>query len=136
MAISNSEYQAIHYWLRHRFRKTGFCEECKKACRTHWANISGEYHRERDDFREICSSCHKLFDGAEARGNSLAAINKAKTHCIHGHAFDVKNTRLWHGHRFCIKCQRAAHLRHRARPEVKAKRAEQARADREASHWP
>ena len=29
----------------------------------HWANISGKYKRSLDDWKALCASCHKLFDG-------------------------------------------------------------------------
>src|SRR3990167_9846133 len=64
----NAGYQSIHIWLRRWFPKTGVCEECGRDVGTHgpggthYANTSGEYHRDRADYRELCSSCHKLFD--------------------------------------------------------------------------
>jgi len=71
-------YAAVHAWVHRNFEKTGACEECgatpdpiqmvwkgvKPTVRqaTEWANISGEYHRSRDDFRELCKPCHARFD--------------------------------------------------------------------------
>jgi hypothetical protein len=41
------------------------------------------------------------------RGLSFAAMNKAKTHCIHGHEFNEQNTRHRHnGTRECLQCRR------------------------------
>lgn len=41
------------------------------------------------------------------RGNTFQAKNAAKTHCAHGHPFDLLNTR-WspRGQRRCIECDR------------------------------
>jgi hypothetical protein len=59
-------YGAIHSWLATYFTKTGTCEECGRSRpeirRTEWANISGAYLRDRADYRELCTSCHKRFD--------------------------------------------------------------------------
>jgi hypothetical protein len=40
------------------------------------------------------------------RGNTWAAKNAAKTHCVNGHAFDEANTDIWHGQRKCKQCNR------------------------------
>ena len=48
------------------------------------------------------------------RGNSSAAVNAAKTHCIHGHPFDEANTYLYRGERICRTCQKAAMRRYEA----------------------
>ena len=41
------------------------------------------------------------------RGEGFAAINARKTHCIHGHPFDEKNTYITSaGHRLCRTCNR------------------------------
>lgn len=40
------------------------------------------------------------------RGNSPTAINKRKTHCIRGHAFDAENTYWTPRGRHCRKCKR------------------------------
>ena len=37
-------------------------------------------------------------------GGSL--VNRAKTHCPHGHEYTKKNTRIWRGSRFCIECNK------------------------------
>jgi hypothetical protein len=57
---SNPGYSAIHVWMLTHYEKAGECVECGKRGKTDWANISGEYHRDRADFRELCRSCHRL----------------------------------------------------------------------------
>jgi hypothetical protein len=42
------------------------------------------------------------------RGEGVAAINAAKTHCHRGHPFDAENTHLYRGHRVCRICRREA----------------------------
>jgi hypothetical protein len=47
------------------------------------------------------------------RGNTVNAVNAAKTHCKHGHAFTVENTyiRPDNGNRMCKMCNRLASRR-------------------------
>lgn len=40
------------------------------------------------------------------RGNTIFALNVAKTHCPHGHPYDLLNTYLYRGDRYCRKCLR------------------------------
>jgi len=40
------------------------------------------------------------------RGEGVAAINAAKTHCPQGHPYDEKNTLVWMGERLCKACRR------------------------------
>ena len=59
-------YRALHRWLEKKLGKPHFCEECgnKKLSHRqyHWANISGKYKRNIDDWRRLCVKCHKKFD--------------------------------------------------------------------------
>ena len=34
---------------------------------THWANVSGEYRRDRADYVELCIACHWEQDGEKRR---------------------------------------------------------------------
>ena len=59
-------YSALHKWIG---RKKGYpskCEYCKftsdNGRQFHWANLSGEYLRDVDDFARLCVTCHKLMD--------------------------------------------------------------------------
>lgn len=48
------------------------------------------------------------------RGNTIAAMHKAKRSCIYGHPFDSVNTHLTRlGHRRCRTCDRLAHQQRR-----------------------
>ena len=40
-------------------------------------------------------------------GETIAAMKKAQTHCIHGHPFDEENTYNYKGRRYCKECLRA-----------------------------
>jgi len=57
-------YSALHKWLYKRKKKNNVCEMCgtKVAKKYEFANISGEYKREVDDFMEVCTRCHRQYD--------------------------------------------------------------------------
>ena len=77
----NPSYRAVHAWMRKEFGIAIKCEnkECiypRKDGRGYlmlkpkvyqWANISRQYKRERSDFMQLCSSCHKNYDVAYAK---------------------------------------------------------------------
>lgn len=62
----NVGYNALHSWIKNNYGKAKECEnkECeyKNPKRYDWANISGKYKRTRDDFVQLCVSCHKKYD--------------------------------------------------------------------------
>jgi hypothetical protein len=53
-----------HDWIRFNFTKTGVCEHCKETKRTDWSNKDHKYSRERDEWQELCRSCHQKYDYA------------------------------------------------------------------------
>lgn len=55
-------YQAIHIWIRKHLKRKGECARCNRHGYTEFANISGEYLRDVDDYIELCRTCHKEFD--------------------------------------------------------------------------
>lgn len=59
-------YRGLHYWLRRVKGKPLVCEECGADKTTpksiQWANISGFYFRNPNDYMALCSKCHKEFD--------------------------------------------------------------------------
>lgn len=46
-----------------------------------------------------------LYEGRLAAG--ITKINKVKTHCPQGHAYDEANTKIFQGRRYCRACHRA-----------------------------
>lgn len=69
-------YNAIHMWIRRHFVRTTYCEKCHATVvkRFEWANLSGEYRRDRDDWMNVCSVCHKAIDAhiyQRSRSNKL-----------------------------------------------------------------
>lgn len=74
-------YAALHRWLIRHKPRTGICEHCgdqRKPGRdgrpgTDFANISGEYRRDIDDYVELCKPCHRVFDGQGERRESVGS---------------------------------------------------------------
>lgn len=62
-------YHAVHIWLTKHYDKGNHCEECltTEYSRLEWANISGEYLREREDYRVLCPRCHRLMDNKKRK---------------------------------------------------------------------
>jgi len=56
-------YHALHDYLGKHFPKAGVCDECDMTAKTQYAVIHGrKYSRKRDDYRELCASCHAAYD--------------------------------------------------------------------------
>ena len=68
----NAKYIAKHNWIANNFGKPDTCEKCKKSGfsghRIHWANKSGKYFRNFDDWIRLCVSCHRKYDGMDEWG--------------------------------------------------------------------
>lgn len=58
------QYGGLHDWIRTNYGKPLHCEYCnsKEKRMYHWANISNEYKRDRNDWVRLCVSHHKMFD--------------------------------------------------------------------------
>jgi hypothetical protein len=56
-------YTALHKWINRNFKMIKECSECKSNNNLDWANISGEYKRDREDWKVLCRSCHMKEDG-------------------------------------------------------------------------
>ena len=72
-------YWGIHKWINRNFIKPTVCSSCgvkdiyKK--KSHWANISGEYRRDIEDWKLLCAKCHNRYDrvgGKTIRSKFLA----------------------------------------------------------------
>ncbi len=87
-------YHAVHLWLTAHYKKPSGCEQCGtlKFSRLEWANISGEYKREREDYKAMCPRCHRLFN--------------IKNKCRKGHEYTPETTLInIRGHRYCKICK-------------------------------
>ena len=92
--ISRKQYDHVHGWLRWNFVKPTECEKCGCSDRPiDWANISGEYKKDRTDFMALCRSCHGLMD--------------KKNLCRKGHELTPDNVYIVSGNRMCRQCHLA-----------------------------
>ena len=51
---TQSTYDALHKWMNQEFPRTGRCEHCGKAGRTHYASIEHRYTHDRADWNQFC----------------------------------------------------------------------------------
>lgn len=59
-----ASYAAHHIWMKNNYGKPQECNHCgtTEDRMYHWANISGKYLRQRDDWKRLCVPCHKVYD--------------------------------------------------------------------------
>lgn len=65
--MASNTYSAIHKWIVRLFGPAKsyscmFCAGTRGSKKIEWANISGEYRRESQDWTTLCSCCHNHFD--------------------------------------------------------------------------
>ncbi len=74
----DASQSAFHAWLRHNYPYTGVCEECGEERRTEWAFLRWPepYTRDRDDYREMCRSCHTNFDYSTGQREKAALAGR------------------------------------------------------------
>lgn len=62
----NASYAAKHMWVYKRLGKPNTCEHCGRSNLSgrmiHWANKSGKYIRDLNDWLRLCVSCHHKYD--------------------------------------------------------------------------
>lgn len=56
------KYGGIHAWLNRHKKKLERCEFCNRRNKLDYANISGEYLRDAEDYLCLCRSCHMTYD--------------------------------------------------------------------------
>lgn len=84
-------YSALHRWVRKNYTEPDGCEHCGTTeAALEWANVSGDYRRDRDDWLALCRSCHRALD--------------RPTHCKHGHEWTPENTITNVRQRLCRTC--------------------------------
>lgn len=72
-------YDGIHTWLTREFGKGTNCEHCGEKRKLHWAKITDkEYERKRENFIELCSSCHKKYDFTNESRIRMSESHKGK----------------------------------------------------------
>jgi len=66
---NNVSYMGLHMWINFNYGNPRFCINCfsTKEKKYEWANISGKYRRDIEDFVRLCTKCHIAFDGSAGR---------------------------------------------------------------------
>lgn len=82
---TKNEYRSLHKRINRKFGKSEICEHCGKARlkgkQIHWANISGNYLEDRNDWVRLCVKCHYIQGGRRS-------ILKNRSHL----EFDLSNS--------------------------------------------
>lgn len=77
----DAAYRSIHSWVMRHRGQPSLCKKCgtTEAKRFDWANISGTYKRDLDDYVRLCRSCHRKYDKSwikawETRRNNVTPV--------------------------------------------------------------
>ena len=108
----NAAYSSKHGYIIKYFGKANKCEfdPKHKASYFHWANISGQYKRNINDWIMLCPKCHKKFD--------------QKSLCKYNHEFNEENTTIikrnnGHINRICKKCRHRRYKKYYSNKKLK-----------------
>lgn len=57
-------YRRIHGWLHRNFGAADHCsfDSSHKSTQFQYANISGSYHKDINDYAQLCAKCHTHYD--------------------------------------------------------------------------
>lgn len=62
---SDVGYGGVHQWVNKEFGKATFCCLCGRndpKRKYEWANLTGKFLRDRENWKNLCVPCHKKFD--------------------------------------------------------------------------
>ena len=70
----NVGYGALHHWVKKNLGEPLICWYCNTstAKKYHWANRSGEYKRDLNDWFRLCVSCHHFYDRDPIKRQDIA----------------------------------------------------------------
>ena len=77
--VSQSEYWAVHHWIKSNYKKPERCFVCLKIKSLDWACIK-KYEKNIESFKALCHKCHMIMDLG------------SRTHCKVGHELTKENT--------------------------------------------
>ena len=57
-------YHGVHKWIQKELGKASKCELCdgSRSKNYQWSNKDHKYKRDVNDYWQLCSSCHKIYD--------------------------------------------------------------------------
>jgi hypothetical protein len=71
-AVPDDDYHMLHRFLRKTYRKNGVCDKCGFFKETEFSLLHGRlYTKNREDYRELCISCHRKYDRPRLKYVSL-----------------------------------------------------------------
>ena len=79
-------YTGLHHWIKKELGSPMKCQDCgtTKAKYYEWANISGKYKRDTNDFKRLCKKCHSSFDiKSRPRGVDVAKSKLTEKQVLH-----------------------------------------------------
>lgn len=65
VVVGDRYYMTVHAWIRRNYGKPGRCEALSctgKSVKYEWANLDKKYSRNIATWKQLCASCHRLFD--------------------------------------------------------------------------
>lgn len=83
-------YEGKHVYIHYKYGKASKCENPKCVYprmrlsnrkimeapkRYEWANISGKYRRDMNDWMQLCPSCHRFFDNGSLKIKRITSKN-------------------------------------------------------------
>ncbi len=105
---NNATYAAIHMWVKKHWGMPDHCDfcHCEQASRFEWCNKDKQYRRVREDWIQLCPSCHGRFDHALLREKLYG------DKCKNGHLMSENLAVNNRGHRYCRACSRESQRRY------------------------
>lgn len=94
-------YSVLHRWVQKHLGVATICSTCFRTSnktRLEWANLSGKYKRELDDWLPMCRSCHMKFDDVSKKVWNTRRKKYGKS----GH----KKTANWKGWKHSIESRK------------------------------
>ena len=70
-------YRSLHHWIQRKLGKAVKCGHCGIigiGRQVHWANKSGSYQRNPEDFISLCIKCHGKYDKERRKLLRLASM--------------------------------------------------------------
>lgn len=107
-----ASYAAIHMWIKKHWGQPDHCDicHCENASRYEWCDKDKKYRRVREDWIQVCPSCHRKYDADLIREQVYGGLNV----CKHGHQCLPEDIYINpKGHRECKICRREAVRRYR-----------------------
>lgn len=63
-SVVDKNYNKVHQYIRRNWQPADFCTQCgnTEPRRYEWANVTGVYSKNLEDYLPMCVPCHRSFD--------------------------------------------------------------------------